>query len=84
MLKASTYLAVPGLGALGLSGLTATPVAATPTVTARAALVPIPKNLRQPGGPTWPGTGDILGAPAAVEIASARSSRTAPRDRHRA
>jgi hypothetical protein len=35
---------------------------------ARAAIVPIPKNPRKPSGPTWPGTGDILGAGAAVEL----------------
>ncbi|HSZ70156.1 MAG TPA: hypothetical protein VK756_07330 [Solirubrobacteraceae bacterium] len=60
-------MAVLGLGALGLSGLTAV-AAAAPTVTARAAIVPIPKNPRSNGGPTWPGTGDILGAAAALEL----------------
>ncbi len=68
MRKASTYLALLGLGALGLSGLTATAASAAPTVTARAAIVPIPKNPRTNGGATWPGTGDILGAPAALEL----------------
>jgi hypothetical protein len=60
--------AVPVLSVLGLlAGLPAL-AAATPTITARATIVPIPKNPRTNGGPTWPGTGDILGAPAAVEI----------------
>jgi hypothetical protein len=68
MRKASTFMAVLGLGVLGRSGLTVATASATPTITARAAIVPIPKNPRQNGGPTWPGTGDILGAPAALEI----------------
>jgi len=67
MRRASISIAVLGLGALGLTGLTAV-ASATPTITARAAIVPIPKNPRSNGGPTWPGTGDILGAPAALEI----------------
>jgi hypothetical protein len=62
-------MAVLGLGALSLGGLTAA-ASATPTVTARAAIVPIPKNPRNANGPTWPGTGDILGAGAALEIES--------------
>ncbi len=69
MRRASTYLAVLSLGALGLGGPAAVGASATPTITARAAIVPIPKNLRlSSGGPTWPGTGDILGAPAALEV----------------
>ncbi len=68
MRKASTYFAALGLAALGLSGPAALAASAAPTITARAAIVPIPKNLRHSGGPTWPGTGDILGAPAALEI----------------
>jgi hypothetical protein len=60
-------MAVLGLGAFVLGGL-ASMASAAPTVTARAAIVPIPKNPRKPNGPTWPGTGDILGAPAALEI----------------
>jgi hypothetical protein len=67
MRKASIFMAVLGLGAVGLGGLTAA-ASAAPTVTARAAIVPIPKNLRTGKGPTWPGTGDILGAPAALEL----------------
>jgi hypothetical protein len=65
MRHASTYLAVLCLGALGLSAAGAS---ATPTVTARAAFVPILKNPRSSSGPTWPGTGDILGAGTAVEV----------------
>lgn len=67
MRKASIFMAVLGLGAVGLGGMTAV-ASAAPTVTARAAIVPIPKNLRTGKGPTWPGTGDILGAAAALEI----------------
>jgi hypothetical protein len=67
MRRASTFMAVLGLGALCLTGLTAA-ASAAPTVTARAAIVPIPKNPRSNSGPTYPGTGDILGAPAALEM----------------
>jgi hypothetical protein len=67
MRKASIFMAVLGLGAVGFSGLSAV-ASATPTVTARAAIVPIPKDPRKPNGPTWPGTGDILGAGAALEM----------------
>lgn len=67
MRRASISMAVLGLGALSLGGLTAA-ASATPTVTARAAIVPIPKDPRKSNGPTWPGTGDILGAGAALEI----------------
>jgi hypothetical protein len=67
MRRASTYLAVLGLGAFGLGSLAAV-ASAAPTITARAAIVPIPKDPRKPNGPTWPGTGDILGAGAALEM----------------
>lgn len=67
MRRASIFMAVLGLGAIGLGGLTAV-ASAVPKVEARAAIVPIPKNLRTGTGPTWPGTGDILGAPAALEV----------------
>jgi hypothetical protein len=66
MRRASIFMAVLGLGGLGLSGLTAV-ASAAPTVTARAAIVPIQVNPRIVGGKTYPGTGDILGAPAALE-----------------
>ncbi len=60
MRRASTCLAL--LGSLAVLGL---PVAAkaAPTVTFKAKAVPIPK----PGGGTYPGTGNILGAGAALE-----------------
>jgi hypothetical protein len=64
MRKASLFMAVLGLGTLGLSGL----ASAAPTISVRAAIVPIPKNLRTGKGATWPGTGNILGAPAALEV----------------
>lgn len=70
MRRASVSIAVLGLAALGLSGVTAAVASAAPKVEARAAIVPIPKNPRKANGPTWPGTGDILGAPAALEIES--------------
>lgn len=67
MRRAVGFACVACLGTLTLAGL---PVAASaaPTVIARAAVVPIPKNLRTGKGPTWPGTGNILGAPAALEL----------------
>ncbi len=63
MRRASTCLALIGLAVLGLS---ATALAA-PTVTLKAAAVPIPINLANPGGRTYPGTGNILGAGTALE-----------------
>src|SRR5580692_2331110 len=57
-------LALFGLVALGL------PVAAgaTPTaVTLKLRSVPIPINPEAVNGPTYPGTGDILGAGTAIE-----------------
>jgi hypothetical protein len=57
------FLALLGAAALGVPAA----AAAAPTVTAKAKIVPIPKNLSKKGGPTWPGTGNILGAPAALE-----------------
>ncbi len=56
-------LALLGVAVFGFTAL----AAAAPTVTFKARVVPIPKNLKKKGGPTWPGTGNILGAPAAVE-----------------
>jgi hypothetical protein len=47
-------------------GLPAT-VSAKPVVTVRAKIVPIPINPSSPHSPTYPGTGNILGAPAALE-----------------
>jgi hypothetical protein len=55
MRRASTCLAVLGLALLAIPGV----ASATPTVTAKAKIVPIPK---------FPGTGDKLGAGAAVQF----------------
>jgi hypothetical protein len=68
MRRASTVRALLGLGLTGL--LAALPVAAygRPTVTIKAAAVPVPVNPANPHSPTYPGTGDILGAPFAVEV----------------
>lgn len=61
MRRASTCLAL--LGSLAVLGLPAVASAVAPTVTFKAKAVPIPK----PGGGTYPGTGNILGAGAALE-----------------
>ncbi|MFI4927734.1 MAG: hypothetical protein ACHP7E_08615, partial [Burkholderiales bacterium] len=55
-------LGIPGL----LAGLPAV-ASARPTVSFKAAAVPIPVNLSKAHGPTYPGTGNILGAGAALE-----------------
>ncbi|HTB70984.1 MAG TPA: hypothetical protein VK707_08390 [Solirubrobacteraceae bacterium] len=60
MRRASTCLAL--LGSLAVLGLPAV-ASAAPTVTFKAKAVPIPK----PGGGTYPGTGNILGAGSALE-----------------
>jgi hypothetical protein len=60
MRRASTCLAL--LGSLAVLGLPAA-ASAAPTVTFKAKAVPIPK----PGGGTYPGTGNILSAGAALE-----------------
>jgi len=65
MRRASTRLALLGLALLAL-GLPATALAA-PSVTFKAKAIPIKKNPASKGGPTWPHTGNILGAPTAVE-----------------
>ncbi len=41
--------------------------AAAPTVTFKAKVAPIPKNLKKRHSSAWPGTGDMYGKPAAVE-----------------
>jgi hypothetical protein len=65
---ASTRKALLGLGVMGLlAGLPAA-ATATPTVTLKAAAVPIPVNLSNPHSANYPGTGDILGAGAALEV----------------
>ncbi len=67
MRTASTRRALLGLCILGLlAGLPAA-ASATPVVTLKAAAVPIPINPANPHSATYPGTGDILGAPTAFE-----------------
>src|SRR4029077_19513079 len=61
MRRASTCLAL--LGSLAVLGLPAVASAAAPTVAFKAKAVPIPK----PGGGTYPHTGNILGAGAALQ-----------------
>lgn len=63
MRRASMCLALLGVAVLGIPAV----ASAAPTVTFKARIVPIPKNLSKKGGPTWPKTGSILGAPAALE-----------------
>ena len=63
MRRASMVLALLGAAALSIPAA----ASAAPTVTLKAKIVPIPKNLSKKGGPTWPKTGNILGAPAAIE-----------------
>ncbi|HEY5285814.1 MAG TPA: hypothetical protein VIJ50_01760 [Solirubrobacteraceae bacterium] len=65
MRKASTRLALLGL-AVAMLALPAV-AGAAPVVTLKVKAVPIPKNPSSNGGPTWPGTGNILGAGTAVE-----------------
>jgi hypothetical protein len=65
MRRASIRLASLGLAALAL-GLPAS-VAAAPKVTLKVKAVPIPVNPNQAKGKTYPGTGNILGAGAALE-----------------
>jgi len=67
MRKASTRRALLGLGVVGLLAALPTAASATPTVTLKAAAVPIPINLSSSHSATYPGTGDILGAGAAIE-----------------
>jgi hypothetical protein len=53
---------------LALAGLALpTTAAARPTVSVKAKIVPIPVNPGSPKSPTYPGTGNILGAGAALE-----------------
>jgi hypothetical protein len=61
-------VALLGLCVLGLlAGLPAV-ASARPVVTLKAAVVPIPIDLSKPHSATYPGTGAILGAPAALEL----------------
>jgi hypothetical protein len=52
-----------GFAALGLPASTL----AAPAVSVKAKIVPIPINPSKPNGPTYPGTGNLLGAGAALE-----------------
>jgi hypothetical protein len=61
--RASICLALLGAAVLGVPAA----ASAAPKVTFKAKIVPVPKNLSKKGGPTWPGTGSILGKPAAFE-----------------
>jgi hypothetical protein len=67
MRRASTCLALLGFGVLGVSAGLPAVASATPTVTLKAAAVPIPVNPANPHSKTYPGTGNILGAGTAVE-----------------
>lgn len=60
MRRASTRLALLGLAVAALSLPAA--AGAAPTVTLKVKAVPIPKNPSSNNGPTYPGTGNILGA----------------------
>lgn len=64
MRRASTWLALCGLVVMGLPAT----ASATPQVKLKAEAVPIPKHLNKKHSPNWPGTGNILGHPAAVEV----------------
>ena len=63
MRRASICLALLGAAVLGIPAA----ASAVPTVTFKAKVVPVLKNLKKKGGATWPGTGNFLGKPAAVE-----------------
>lgn len=65
MRRASTRLALLGLAVAALS-LPAI-AGAAPEVKLRVKAVPIPKNPSSNGGPTYPGTGNLFGAGAALE-----------------
>ncbi len=65
MRRASTRLALLGLAVAAL-GLPAA-AGAAPAVTLKVKIVPIPVNPSAANGPTYPGTGSILGAGAAIE-----------------
>lgn len=65
MRRASTRLALLGL-AVATLGLPAA-AGAAPIVTLKVKAVPIPKNPSSNSGPTYPGTGNILGAGTALE-----------------
>lgn len=63
MRRASICTALLGLAFIGVPAA----ASAQPKVTLKAKIVPIQKNLTKKGGATYPGTGNILGAPAGIE-----------------
>jgi hypothetical protein len=67
MRRASNCMALLGLGVLGVMAGLPGAASATPTVTLKAAAVPILVNPAQKNGRTYPGTGNIAGAGAALE-----------------
>ncbi len=69
---ATTLLCTAMLGVPALA-------AAAPTVRAQARIVPIPKHLNRRKSPNWPNTGNILGAPAALEFKFHISGHEYPR-----
>jgi hypothetical protein len=64
MRRASIGAALLGLAFAGVPAV----ASAAPTVTLKAKIVPVPKNLLKKKGPSWPGTGNYLGAGAALEF----------------
>ena len=76
MRRASTFVVLLALAVFGLPAV----ASAAPSVTLKANIVPIPKNLTKKGGPTWPNTGAILGAPARSNSRSrSKATNTRPR-----
>jgi hypothetical protein len=67
MRRVSTLIAMAGLAVLGLSAVLPGVATARPTVTFKAVAVPIPIEPANPHSKTYPGTGDIYGAGAAIE-----------------
>jgi hypothetical protein len=67
MRRVSTLIATAGLAVLGLSAGLPAAASAAPEVKFKAVPVPIPINPANPHSKTYPGTGYILGAGAAIE-----------------
>ncbi len=65
--RVSVLTAAFVFGLMGSAGWTATLAVARPAVTLNVEAVPIPINLSNPHSATYMGTGDILGAPLAME-----------------
>lgn len=67
-------LAASGLIAAVATGVALTPAAlAQPQVSVKAKIVPVPIDASKPSGPVYPGTGNLLGKPAALEATLAIS-----------